>query len=114
MWTDCEKNSDVIWYCESQCERNSSYIVTHIVRELWGNYEWRWIPLMSIKKVLVMRKYIRGKYFSPCGKEITLLKQTKKKNTLRKYMFLKPIFSIRNDYGFCNQRKDSSFFSRKR
>ena len=48
MWIDCEKNSDVIWYCESQCERNSSHIVTHIVRRLWGNCEWRWIPLISV------------------------------------------------------------------
>ena len=46
MWIDCEKNSDVIWYCESQCERNSSHILTHNVRRLWGNYEWRWIPLL--------------------------------------------------------------------
>ena len=43
MWIDCEKNSNVIWYYESQCERNSS----HIVRRLWGNCDWRWIPLMS-------------------------------------------------------------------
>ena len=43
MWRYCEKNSDVIWYCESQCEQNSS----HIVRRLWGNCEWRWIPLMT-------------------------------------------------------------------
>ena len=43
MWRYCENNSDVIWYCESQCERNSS----HIVRRLWGNCEWRWIPLIS-------------------------------------------------------------------
>ena len=35
MWRYCEKNSDVIWYCELQCERNSSHIVTHIVRRLW-------------------------------------------------------------------------------
>ena len=35
MWRYCEKNSDVIWYCESQCEPNSSHIVTHIVRWLW-------------------------------------------------------------------------------
>ena len=47
MWRYCEKNSDVIWYCESQCERNSSHIVTHIVRRLWENCEWRWIPLLS-------------------------------------------------------------------
>ena len=44
MWRYCEKNSDVMWYCESQCERNSSHIVTHIVRRLWENCEWRWIP----------------------------------------------------------------------
>jgi len=31
MWIDCEKNSNVIWYRESQCERNSA----HIVRRLW-------------------------------------------------------------------------------
>ena len=36
MWIDCEKNSDVIWYCVSQCERNSTHIVAHIVRRLWG------------------------------------------------------------------------------
>jgi len=37
MWIDWEKNSDNIWYCESQCERNSSHIVSHIVvRRLWG------------------------------------------------------------------------------
>ena len=46
MWRYCEKNSDVIWYCESQCERNSSHIVTHIVKRLWVNCEWRWIPLL--------------------------------------------------------------------
>ena len=46
MWRYCGKNSDVIWYCESQCEQNSSHIVTHIVRRLWGNCEWRWIPSM--------------------------------------------------------------------
>ena len=45
MWIDCEKNSDVIWYCESQCKRNFAHIATHIVRRLWGNCEWRWIPL---------------------------------------------------------------------
>ena len=48
MWRYCEKISDVIWYCESQCERNSSHIVTHIVTRLWGDCEQRWIPLMSI------------------------------------------------------------------
>ena len=47
MWRYCEMNSDVIWYCDSQCERNSSHIVTHIARRLWENCEWRWIPLMS-------------------------------------------------------------------
>ena len=47
MKIDCEKNSDVISYCESQCEWNSSHIVTHIMRRLWRNCEWRWIPLMS-------------------------------------------------------------------
>ena len=46
MWRYCEKNSDVIWYCESQCERNSAHIVTHIVRRLWENCERRWIPLL--------------------------------------------------------------------
>ena len=35
MWRYCEKIPDVIWYCESQCERNSAHIVTHIVRRLW-------------------------------------------------------------------------------
>ena len=50
MWRYCEKNSDVIWYCESQCERNSSHNVTHIVRRLWENCEWRWIPLIWIWK----------------------------------------------------------------
>ena len=48
MWRYCEKNSDVIWYCESQCERNSSHIMTHIVRRLWVNCEWRWIPLLTL------------------------------------------------------------------
>ena len=47
MWIDCEKNSNVIWYSESQYERNSSHIVTHIVRRLWGNCERRWIPLLA-------------------------------------------------------------------
>ena len=47
MWRYCEKNSDVIWYCESQCGRNSSHMVTHIVRWLWEGCEWRWIPLRS-------------------------------------------------------------------
>ena len=47
IWRHCEKNSDVIWYCESQCDRNSSHIVTHIVRRMWENCEWRWIPLLS-------------------------------------------------------------------
>ena len=46
MWRYCEKISDVIWYCESQCERNSSHIVTHIVKRLWENCERRWIPLL--------------------------------------------------------------------
>ena len=57
MWRYCEKNSDVIWYCESQCERNSSHIVTHIVRRLWGNCEWRWIPLMSNIEVFCIKIY---------------------------------------------------------
>jgi len=26
MWIDCEKNSNVTWYCESQCELNSFHI----------------------------------------------------------------------------------------
>ena len=41
MWIYCEMNSHVIWYCESQCERNSCHILTHILSELWGNCEWR-------------------------------------------------------------------------
>ena len=63
MWRYCENNSDVIWYCESQCERNSSHIVTHIVRRLWGNCEWRWIPLlrhsMPISMPVSMRDHMK-------------------------------------------------------
>ena len=49
MWIGYEKNSYVIWYCESQRERNSAHIVTHIVRRLWEGCEQRLIPLLDLK-----------------------------------------------------------------
>ena len=62
MWRYCEKNSDVIWYCESQCERNSAHIVTHIVRRLWEDCEQRWIPLIScISSITIL--HITRRYF---------------------------------------------------
>ena len=57
MWRYCEKISDVIRYWESQYERNSS----HIVRRLWKNCEWRWIPLLSIKSNQMVHGFFLGK-----------------------------------------------------
>ena len=48
MWIDCEKISEVICFCEVQCGKNSAHNVTHIVRWLCEECEWRWILLMWV------------------------------------------------------------------
>ena len=72
MWRYCEKNSDVIWYCESQCERNSFHIVTHIVRRLWENCEWRWKPFLSIICMIIKYRKINHQSYLSRYVEISL------------------------------------------
>ena len=56
LWIDCEKNSDVIWYCESQCKQNSAHIVTHIVRRLWAEMNTFIIRTKILPEIQILKK----------------------------------------------------------